>query len=46
VEIAVREKDAAGKDIVVISAILFSAVTLHGVGDPDGQSTVRLLFNC
>lgn len=39
------EKDAAGKDIVVVSVAVFNAVTLHAPPVPEGQSTVKLLFN-
>lgn len=40
------EKDAGGKDIVVVCVAVLSAVTLHAPAVPAGQSTVKVLFNC
>jgi len=39
------ERDAAGKDIVVVWKVVSSAVTLHAPTVPDAQSTVKCLFN-
>ena len=39
------ERDAAGKDIVVVWKVVSSAVTLHAPPVPDAQSTVKCLFN-
>jgi hypothetical protein len=39
------ERDAAGKDIVVVCEAVLRAVTLHAPVVPAGQSTVKLLFN-